>query len=86
MLLTPAIVGNIISFINVPPSPTNAASAPQIVPFDPLTAAIGRLAVEIAYSHSYLEQGGRIVLSFKWRVLHASICLAFALAEALRGK
>ena len=40
VLLTPAIVGNLISFMNVPPGPTNVASAPQIILFDPLTPAI----------------------------------------------
>ncbi|KAK2466596.1 hypothetical protein APHAL10511_000854 [Amanita phalloides] len=92
-LLVPAIVGNLISFTPganaAPMTPTRASSTAQIVPFDPLTASIVRLAAEIAYPYTSIETRrgvvGLDVVGFRWRVLHASIGLAFAFAEAIAG-
>jgi len=92
-LLVPAIVGNLISFTpgaNVPQaSAADASPTPLILPFDPLTASIVRLAAEIAYPYTLVEARSEVlgldVLGFRWRVLHASIGLAFAFAEAIAG-
>ncbi|KAF8331602.1 hypothetical protein F5887DRAFT_1141051 [Amanita rubescens] len=92
-LLVPAIVGNLISFTpgaNFPEtSAVDATPTPQVLPFDPLTASIVRLAAEIAYPYTLVEARSEVlgldVLGFRWRVLHASIGLAFAFAEAIAG-
>ncbi|PFH50010.1 hypothetical protein AMATHDRAFT_62035 [Amanita thiersii Skay4041] len=90
-LIVPAIVGNLISFS--PGANTlrkdDSPSGTQIVPFDPLTASIIRLAAQIAYPYLSIEEqsglSGMDVLGFRWRVLNASIGLAFAFAEAIAG-
>ncbi|KIK09518.1 hypothetical protein K443DRAFT_671416 [Laccaria amethystina LaAM-08-1] len=90
-LIIPAFVGNVISF-----NPVNHASRTQpegsppnpIAPFDPLTAAIIRLAAQIAYPFDSPAETvglGFDVLGFRWRVLNASVGLAFAFAEAIAG-
>lgn len=90
-LIIPAFVGNLISF-----NPVNQAlrSQPEgsppnpIAPFDPLTAAIIRLAAQIAYPFDSPTETvglGFDVLGFRWRVLNASVGLAFAFAEAIAG-
>lgn len=90
-LIIPAFVGNVISF-----NPVNQASRSQpegsppnpIAPFDPLTAAIIRLAAQIAYPFNSPTETvglGFDVLGLRWRVLNASVGLAFAFAEAIAG-
>jgi hypothetical protein len=90
-LLVPSICGNLISFT---PSETHPSSprplfASRIIPFDPLTASIVRLAAEIAYPYASIETRTEIlgldVIGFRFRVLSASIGLAFAFAEAIAG-
>jgi len=58
-------------------------------PFDPLTASIIRLAAQVGYPYSHLEQGrpdlGLDVLGFRWRVLISAVGLAFSFAEAIAG-
>ncbi|KAF8621466.1 hypothetical protein AX15_007760 [Amanita polypyramis BW_CC] len=86
-LLLPAIVGNLISFN--PGVNSSPLSASQIIPFDPLTASIVRLAAQIAYPYMSVETHtgifGLDILGFRWRVLNASTGLAFAFAEAIAG-
>lgn len=91
-LLVPAVVGNLISFTpgaNVPQTSVDALPTSQILPFDPLTASIVRLATEVAYPYTLAETRNEVlgldILGFRWRVLHASIGLAFAFAEAIAG-
>lgn len=91
-LLVPAIVGNLISFTpgaNAPQTSVDTSPSSQTLPFDPLTASIVRLATEIAYPYTLVEMRSDVlgldVLGFRWRVLHASIGLAFAFAEAIAG-
>ncbi|KAF5376096.1 hypothetical protein D9615_007756 [Tricholomella constricta] len=88
-LLIPTIVGHLISF-----NPSTSArqlsfsEAPYpSTPFDPLTGAIMRLAAHVGYPFASFENGvkGLDVLGFRWRVLNASVGLAFAFAEAIAG-
>ncbi|GLB44125.1 hypothetical protein LshimejAT787_1600550 [Lyophyllum shimeji] len=88
-LIIPAIVGNLVSFN--PRTPTRRprpSDVPyQSAPFDPLTAAIIRLAAEVGYPYTTLNTKvqGIDVLGSRWRVLNASVGLAFAFAEAIAG-
>ncbi|KAF8627600.1 hypothetical protein AX17_006171 [Amanita inopinata Kibby_2008] len=89
-LIVPAIVGNLISFTpGANALPSEPSSATGVVPFDPLTASIVRLAAQIAYPYSSIDAQAGVhgldVLGFRWRVLNASIGLAFAFAEAIAG-
>jgi hypothetical protein len=79
-LLIPALFGTLISF-SQPSSPTN-------IPFDPLTASIVRLAAQIAYPYTRLNEStvkGIDVLGPGVRVLDAGVGVAFAFAEAIAG-
>ncbi|KAF9005258.1 hypothetical protein BDQ17DRAFT_1424386 [Cyathus striatus] len=81
-LVIPAVVGNLISFN---PSHTSVDSG-FLAPFDPLTAAITRLAAQVGYPFPDTpDLIGLDVLGFKWRVLTASVGLAFSFAEAIAG-
>jgi hypothetical protein len=56
--------------------------------FDPLTASIIRLAAQIAYPYTRLDQTtvkGIDVLGPGVRVLNAGVGVAFAFAEAIAG-
>ncbi|KAF9471930.1 hypothetical protein BDN70DRAFT_887571 [Pholiota conissans] len=90
-MILPTFVGCLISFspaLPSTPAPTPAPAAP-VAPLDPLTAAIVRLAAQTAYP--YTNIGARVgvvnldVLGSQWRVLSASVGLAFAFAEAILG-
>lgn len=85
-LIIPAVVGNIVSFHPSSPQPPSSAG-PPVPPFDPLTASIVRLAAQVGYPFVLIEQNTQIlgldVLGFKWRVLNASVALAFSFAEAI---
>ncbi|KAF9460475.1 hypothetical protein BDZ94DRAFT_1265994 [Collybia nuda] len=85
-LIIPAVVGNVVSF-NPVSSPLHISTGSPIPPFDPLTASIARLAAQVGYPFPLLEHNTQIsgldVLGFKWRVLSASISLAFSFAEAI---
>lgn len=77
-MIIPAAIGNVITF--VPSLKTTAA------PFDPLTAAMVRLAASVLYRHpSYtLSEGQRVttdVLGSEWRTVSAAIGVGFAFAE-----
>ncbi|KIL56482.1 hypothetical protein M378DRAFT_89238 [Amanita muscaria Koide BX008] len=84
-LLIPAVFGNLVSF--TPGEAISSGHATQVIPFDPLTASIVRLAAQIAYPYTLMETRvgilGLDVLGFQWRVLNASIGVAFAFAEAI---
>jgi hypothetical protein len=77
-LLIPALFGTLISF-----------SQPSAnMPFDPLTASIVRLAAQIAYPYTRLNEStvkGIDVLGPGVRVLDAGVGVAFAFAEAIAG-
>jgi hypothetical protein len=89
-LIIPAFAGSVISF-----NPANTrssaetSSATPIAPFDPLTASIIRLAAQVGYPYAFIasrtELVGLDVLGSNWRVLSASVSLAFAFAEAISG-
>jgi hypothetical protein len=71
-------------------APTKSANKGfPVAPLDPLTASIIRLAAHISYPYSLIaSQTGIVgldVLSPNWRILSASVCLAFAFAEAIAG-
>ena len=58
------------------------------MPFDPLTASIVRLAAQIAYPYTRLNEStvkGIDVLGPGVRVLNAGVGVAFAFAEAIEG-
>lgn len=83
-LIIPAVAGNLISF-NTQPLVVPPDTSFLTMPFDPLTAAIIRLAAQVGYPFSALDQDvqGLDVLGFRWRVLNAAVGLAFAFAEAI---
>ncbi|RDB23509.1 hypothetical protein Hypma_009237 [Hypsizygus marmoreus] len=87
-LVIPAIVGNIISFNPPASQPTSDAPYP-VVPFDPLTASIIRVATQVGYPFAYFEAKTNVqgldVLGSRWRILTAAVGLAFAFAEAIAG-
>ncbi|KAE9393977.1 hypothetical protein BT96DRAFT_923798 [Gymnopus androsaceus JB14] len=73
-----------------------AALTRLAVPFDPLTASIARLAAEVAYTYpkygpfSLMSNASPTiesvdVLGSRWRIISASVGLAFAFAEAISG-
>lgn len=83
-LVVPAVVGTLISF-----SPAN-----DKMDFDPLTASIVRLAAEGVYPYERFPvkmtstipgQATVDVLGLRWRVVAASLGVAFAFAEAITG-
>ncbi|KAJ7074913.1 hypothetical protein B0H15DRAFT_47568 [Mycena belliarum] len=88
-LLFPALVGTLITFSPAVSSPSPTRS----VPFDPLTASIIRLALQFAYNPATAPTPGtglgpvyaQDVLGMRMRVLNASVGLAFAFAEAIKG-
>lgn len=89
-LIIPAFVGSVISFNPAnTPSPAETPSASPIAPFDPLTASIIRLAAQVGYPYAFMasrtEVVGLDVLGSNWRVLSASVGVAFAFAEAIAG-
>jgi hypothetical protein len=89
-LIIPAFVGSVISFNPVnTPSPVETPSTTPIAPFDPLTASIIRLAAQVGYPYALIasrtELVGLDVLGSHWRVLSASVGVAFAFAEAIAG-
>ena len=87
-VILPLILGYLISF--VPGSASNRS-------FDPLTASIVRVAANIAYKFPLVrltDITGQSspdslheldILGARWRVLNASVTLAFALSEVIRG-
>jgi hypothetical protein len=87
-VLSPLVIGNLISF-NPTLNQRQREDNKDVVIFDPLTAAIVRLAAQIAYPYTPLDirsgVQGLDVLGFKLRVWSASLGLAFAFAETISG-
>lgn len=89
-LIIPAFFGIIISFNPAnTPSSSETPSATPIAPFDPLTASIIRLAAQVGYPYTFIasrtELVGLDVLGSNWRILSASVGVAFAFAESIAG-
>ena len=88
-LIIPALIGCIITF-NPALAPTRHPHGPSpVAPLDPLTASISRLAVQLSYPYSSITSKtgivGLDVLGSNWRILSASVGLAFSFAEAIAG-
>ncbi|KIJ60436.1 hypothetical protein HYDPIDRAFT_32241 [Hydnomerulius pinastri MD-312] len=81
-LALPAFFGSVVTF-----NPANAASArvPRVLPLDPLTASIMRLAAQYAYPYESLNATiqGVDVIGPRWRILNAAVGVALAFAEAI---
>lgn len=81
-LIIPALLGSVISF-----HPANATSARilRVLPLDPLTASISRLAAHYGYPYKALNATieGIDVVGPQWRILNAAVGVAFAFAEAI---
>ncbi|KAH7882137.1 hypothetical protein F5I97DRAFT_1817671 [Phlebopus sp. FC_14] len=81
-LVIPAVLGLVVSF-----NPANAPSArvPRVLPLDPLTASVVRLAAQYAYPYETLNASieGVDVVGPRWRILNAAVGVAFAYAEAI---
>ena len=87
-LLLPGIAGSMVSFNHATPNThSSPTSTNPTVAFDPLTAAIIRLAAQVGYPYTSLERQlpDLDVVGFRWRVLNAAVSLAFAFAEAIAG-
>ncbi|KAG2152777.1 hypothetical protein DEU56DRAFT_727596 [Suillus clintonianus] len=81
-ILVPLIFGLLVSF-----HPANSTSAriPQVLALDPLSASIARLAAHVVYPFHTLEASlqGVDVIGQRWRLLTASVVVAFAFADAI---
>lgn len=92
-LFIPAIVGSLISFSHRPrPQEPATRAGPTTplpnAPFDPLSASISRLAIQLAYPYATLSasQGQSVdPLGSNLRLWSASVSVAFAFAEAISG-
>ncbi|KAF8966970.1 hypothetical protein BDZ97DRAFT_1806136 [Flammula alnicola] len=71
------------------PTQSPGFPAAPVAPLDPLTASIIRLAAQTAYPYpaigKYVDVVNLDVLGSNWRILSASVGLAFAFAEAIAG-
>ncbi|KAG1894447.1 uncharacterized protein F5891DRAFT_728894 [Suillus fuscotomentosus] len=78
----PLVFGLLVSFH---PANSTSSRTPQVIALDPLSASIARLAAHVAYPFRALEVSlqGVDVIGQKWRLLTASIVVAFAFAEAI---
>ena len=56
-----------------------------MLPLDPLTASILRLAAQYGYPYKALNvtTEGIDVIGPQWRMLNAAVCVAFAFSEAI---
>ncbi|KAH0834027.1 hypothetical protein J3R83DRAFT_11264 [Lanmaoa asiatica] len=81
-LIIPTLLGSVISF-----HPANATSARvlRLLPLDPLSASILRLAAQCGYPYKALDTTveGIDVIGPQWRILNAAVGVAFAFAEAI---
>lgn len=81
-LIIPAVLSSLISF-----HPANATSVRvhRVLPLDPLTASISRLAAQFGYPYKTLNATieGVDVIGPHWRILNAAVGVAFAFAEAI---
>ncbi|OAX40746.1 hypothetical protein K503DRAFT_791187 [Rhizopogon vinicolor AM-OR11-026] len=78
----PVILGVLVSF-----HPANSTSIriPRVLALDPLSASIARLAAHVVYPFHTLDMTlqGVDVIGYRWRLLTASVVVAFAFAEAI---
>ncbi|KAG2032851.1 hypothetical protein BDR03DRAFT_969024 [Suillus americanus] len=81
-ILIPLVFGILVSFH---PANSTSARTPRVIALDPLSASIVRLAAHVAYPFRALEASlqGVDVIGQKWRLLTASVVVAFAFAEAI---
>ncbi|KAG6855617.1 hypothetical protein H0H87_000252 [Tephrocybe sp. NHM501043] len=85
-VILPIIAGSLISFTPKTSSQPATPEAPfSQTPFDPLTAAIIRLAVHANYPYASVAVQGADVLGWNWRVWNAAVGLLFAFSEKLGG-
>ncbi|KAG6902920.1 hypothetical protein C0995_009311 [Termitomyces sp. Mi166 len=85
-VVLPVIAGSLISFTPKPASRSKSPDSPDsTTPFDPLTAAIIRLAVQVNYPYASVPVQGVDVLGWNWRVWNAAVGLLFAFSEKLGG-
>ncbi|KAG2745983.1 hypothetical protein P692DRAFT_20954959 [Suillus brevipes Sb2] len=78
----PLVFGLLVSFH---PANSTTARIPRVIALDPLSASIVRLAAHVAYPFRALEASlqGVDVIGQRWRLLTASVVVAFAFAEAI---
>ncbi|KAH7911785.1 hypothetical protein BJ138DRAFT_1149773 [Hygrophoropsis aurantiaca] len=83
-LFIPALFGTVISFhpANMTSARAGRPTSPPLVPFDPLTASIIRLAAQFVYPFGLADTD---VIGQSWRVVTAAVTVAFALVEAIFG-
>lgn len=81
-LVIPALLGSIISFH---PAHATSTRTHRLLPLDPLTASILRLAAQFGYPYKALNATieGIDVIGPQWRILNAAVGVAFAFAEAI---
>ncbi|KAG6878047.1 hypothetical protein C0993_000370 [Termitomyces sp. T159_Od127] len=79
-VILPVIAGSLISFT---PKAAPRFKTSGYPPFDPLTAAIIRLAVQVNYPYVSIPVQGADVLGWNWRVWNAAVGLLFAFSEKL---
>jgi len=88
-LIIPALIGCIITFNPALAPARHHDEAFPAAPLDPLTASIIRLAAQLSYPYSSITSKtgivGLDVLGSNWRILSASVGLAFSFAEAIAG-
>ncbi|KAG0707180.1 hypothetical protein DFH29DRAFT_897369 [Suillus ampliporus] len=81
-ILIPLVFGLLVSF-----HPANSTSVriPRVLALDPLSASIARLAAHVVYPFQTLDASlqGVDVIGQRWRLLTASVVVAFAFAEAI---
>ncbi|KAG2065206.1 hypothetical protein BDR04DRAFT_1137122 [Suillus decipiens] len=81
-IFIPLVFGLLVSFH---PANSTSVRTPRVVALDPLSASIIRLAAHVAYPFRTLETSlqGIDVIGQRWRLLAASVVVAFAFAEAI---
>lgn len=81
-IFIPIVFGLLVSFH---PANSTSVRTPRVVALDPLSASIVRLAAHVAYPFRSLETSlqGIDVIGQRWRLLTASVVVAFAFAEAI---
>jgi len=81
-IFVPTIFGVLVSFH---PANSTSVRTPRVLALDPLSASIARLAAHVVYPFQTLDitLQGVDVIGYKWRLLTASVVVAFAFAEAI---
>ncbi|KAH7924455.1 hypothetical protein BV22DRAFT_1090912 [Leucogyrophana mollusca] len=86
-LVIPALFGVVLSFhpANMTSARAGRPTSPPLVPFDPLTASIIRLAAQFIYSFDSPGTDSIDVVGQRWRIVNAAVGVAFAFVEAIFG-